>query len=141
MTLAKNKGGKRTMQAFKKNFSTAFGYLSRPLVYFFSGTHFALLFLSQNSLYNMLILHQWIFFLFITVDNINLPIDTRNLRMAPSPDSNSAILTRGTTVLELNCSTSRNCSWQSFKNMELKISRNSHLLLSIPSNFVDACTP
>ena len=82
-------------------------------------------------------------------------MDTRNVRMAPSPDSNSAVLTRGKTILELQCSTLTECTWQTVKSkngqkgqngkkgqnkdLELEISRNAHLHLPIPSTFVDLC--
>ena len=79
-------------------------------------------------------------------------MDTRNVRMAPSPNSNSAVLTRGKTILELQCSTLTECTWQTVKSkngqkgqkgqnkdLELEISRNAHLHLPIPSSFVDLC--
>ena len=74
----------------------------------------------------------------VNISAAKLPEKMYGLRMSPTPDGKSVILTHEKQIYRLNCQKGRRWTWETLPN-ELQISRKGHIQLTVPKNVLNNC--
>ena len=74
-----------------------------------------------------------------TTSGKDLPINTYfGPRMTPTANKRGLLMTSGKEVYSFHCLSNENCFWTK-KPCELKISRQDHVFLTVPSSLIENC--
>ena len=74
----------------------------------------------------------------VNISAAKLPKAIKGLRMSPTPDGKSVILTYKKKIYGLICQKGQQCTWKTLPN-ELQISRRGHIQLTVPKKVLNNC--